>query len=267
MTASGKNTARVVVAGAETTMYKRTHALMALLTAVSFLTGCATSYDFKPLAVDGTSVTYDHGVPVTASSKLISAVQVQPLEINKQGRLVLGVAATNRSNHDFNFGVENVSVLDGAGNVLRVYTQAELVRQAKNRATWAAVAMEMSGAAAAYAANRNAYSTTTGYINSPRGITNFSATSYDPGAAAAGVAAASVATGAGLYAINEGLNNAISHYRGRVLQVTTIRPGNVYGGEVHTQRIALSKSAIVSIKVLVEGDEHEFRYKITKQGG
>jgi hypothetical protein len=226
------------------------------------LSGCATTYEITPLAIGTTTTRYEQGVPLTASNLASGSVQVKPVGVNDKGRLMFGVAAINQSQVPMNFGIENVSMFSDAGLPIRLFTHDELERQAKNAATWAAVAVAFAGAASAYAATQNAYSTTTGSIYGPRGTTNFISQTYNPTAATLGVGAASAATAAGLIAINRSLDDTIANLNGRILQTTTIDPGMIYGGQIVTDRVKLDKPQIVVIHVGFNNEDHEFRYNV-----
>ena len=236
--------------------------LFSAICASALLSGCATSYEITPLAIGATTTRYEQGVPMTASNLSAGSVQVKPIGVNDQGRLMFGVAAINHSPMPANFGIENVSMLSEAGIPIRIFTHVELERQAKNAATWAAVAVAFAGAASAYAATQNAYSTTTGSIYGPRGTTNFVSQTYNPTAATLGVGAASAATAAGLIAINRSLDETIANLNGRILQTTTIDPGNIYGGTIVLDRVKLDKPKIVVIHVGFNSEDHEFRYTV-----
>lgn len=226
------------------------------------LSGCATTYEITPMAIGATTTRYEQGVPMTASNLPSGSVQVKPVGVNDQGRLMFGVAAINQSPASVNFGIENVSMFSEVGLPIRLFTHDELERQAKNAATWAAVAVAFAGAASAYAATQNAYSTTTGSIYGPRGTTNFVSQTYNPTAATLGVGAASAATAAGLIAINRSLDDTIANLNGRILQTTTIDPGMIYGGQIVSDRVKLDKPKVVVIHVGFNNDDHEFRYTV-----
>jgi hypothetical protein len=228
----------------------------------ALLSGCATTYEITPLAIGTTTTRYEQGVPLTASNMPSGSVQVKPLGVNNQGRLMFGVAAVNQSPAPANFGIENISLFSDIGLPIRLFTHDELERQAKNAATWAAVAVAVAGADSAYAASQNAYSTTTGSIYGRHGTTNFVSQTYDPTAAALGVGAASAATAAGLIAINRSLDDTIANLNGRILRTTTIDPGQIYGGQVVSDHIKLDKPKIVVIHVGFNNDDHEFRYTV-----
>lgn len=142
------------------------------------LSGCATSCGMTPLAIGATTTRQPQGVPMTASNLASGSVRVKPVGVNDKGRLMFGVAAINQSSVPMNFGIENISMFSDAGLPIRLFTHDELERQAKNTATWAAVAVALAGAASAHAATQTACSTTTGSVYGPRGTTSFVSRTY-----------------------------------------------------------------------------------------
>lgn len=199
--------------------------------AAVMLSGCAVSYSVTPQATAGQEVRYLRGVPTVLEDRPNGAMQVTPLGVSQGGRVILGLAAFNKATANANFGIENLHSASAAGD-LKVYSKDELEHEARVRAEWAAFAAVLAGAAAGYAAQQNAYSTTNGYIATPRGVATFSAVSYDPTAAAIGTAGAAAATGYTLNSIKNNMDDTISHLNGAIIQTTTISPGESYGGEV-----------------------------------
>jgi hypothetical protein len=89
-----------------------------------------------------------------------------------------------------------------------------LAHEAKVKAEWQAVATHPASAAAAYSAQQITYSTTNGYVSGPRGFAAFSATTYDPAAAAIGTTAAGAATGYTLLSIKQSMDAILDHLNG-----------------------------------------------------
>jgi hypothetical protein len=211
-------------------MMKKPFAAAAAAVASALLAGCSVNYKITPTATGTQEIRYLRGTPTVFEDKSGGSLQMTPLGV-ADGRVVLGLAAFNKGTGGANFGVENLSS-DSLGNSLKVYTKDELEHEAKVRAQWQAAFAVLAGAAAAYAANQNAYSTTNGYVATRRGVATFSATTYNPAAAAIGTAAAGAATGYSLNSIKNNMDDTIAHLNGQMLQTTTVMPGDSYGGEV-----------------------------------
>ena len=77
--------------------------------------GCATTYESTPMAIGTTTARYEQGVPGMAFNLPSGSVQVKPIGVNDQGRLMFGVAAINQSPAPVNFGIENVLMFSDVG--------------------------------------------------------------------------------------------------------------------------------------------------------
>ncbi|WP_146193618.1 hypothetical protein [Sphingosinicella humi] len=240
---------------------------IALLAAASVvLSGCATTYSMTPITSASQTVRYDRGSPTTDFEKEFGAIQVTPVQVADDGKLVFAVAAFNKAETPSNFGVENISLETAEGEAIRVFTHDELVRQAKNKAMWASIATAMAGGLAAYAANQNAYRTTNANLYTPSGgVYHYTARTYDPAAAVVGTAAATAAAGAGIYAIQRTLDNTIANLGDRVLQTTTIDPGEAFGGQVVANELeGANYPRDVILTITWNGEEFPFRFRIDK---
>jgi hypothetical protein len=226
--------------------------------------GCAPTFTVTPLPDATQTLRYEQGTPTTFSDMASSSVQVTPLGVNNDRRLVFGVAAFNKGRAPSNFGVESLSLADDKVASVHIFTTEEIVHEAKVRAAWAQVAIALSGAAAAYAANANAYQTTNGYVAGPYGTSTFSATTYDPAAATLGTAAAVAGTAYGITAVQHSLDSSIANARTTMLQTTTVDPGSSYGGTTIADDIR-DYPQNVSLSVNWNGDVHVFKFNVTKQ--
>lgn len=228
------------------------------------LSACATTYGFSPHAEPSQTVRYSKGVPVIRSEGAKSVVQVSPLGIQQQnGRLTLAVVAYNTSEQSSEFGYENISLSDGVGQTVRLFDHSRLEREAKNAATWAAVGVALGGAAQAYNANQNAYTTTTATATGPRGTTTYRAQTYNPATAQALTALAAAETTVGMVAISNSLDRTLESLDGSILQTSTIDPGQSYGGHVVGDRMKLpGGTADFVLTVRYNEDVHTFRFTI-----
>lgn len=219
-----------------------------------------------PTAGAGQEVRFVQGVPTTFSDGSSSSVQVTPLGyIQDDNRFAFGVAAFNKGQAAFDFSLDDVHITSN-GIELKTYTRDALAREARNKAIWAGVAMALAGAAAAYAANQNAYRTTSGYVATPRGVATFSATTYDPALAYAGTAAASAATTYGIVSIKNSLDSTITRLNGSILQVNTIDPGASAGGQIVVDMPkAKNWPQPLEVSIGIKGAQHRFAFSMTKK--
>lgn len=229
--------------------------------AAATLSACATSYDVKPLAGEGQTIRYVQGQATTFAQGKNGSLQVTPLGVNEKGRLVFGVAAFNSASVASNFGIENVSA-QANGAPLRIFSQAELERMAKNDATIALVAAALvGGAAAAAAANSPTYSST---YSTPRGIYRYEAT--DRVAQAVAIGAATAATAVTMKEINDNLDGTLMALQNQVLQTTTLDPDTSFGGQVITDRVAIPTEGSLAALMTVNwnDDVYQFRWDVSK---
>lgn len=227
----------------------------------SLLAACASTYTHTPVPLQGQTVRYLQGQPTTLSEGRTSSLQVTPLGYNDAGRLSYAIAVFNNSSVLSNFGVENISA-SAHGSPVRIFTYSELERQAKNQATWAAVAVALSGASAAYAASTGPTSTSTTYT--PYGTYRTETTNRALQSAMVGAAAAGTAVS--MREIGQNLDNTLISLQNNVLQTTTVDPWTSYGGKIITDRVRQPTTTAVESGIIVNwnGETHEFKWNITK---
>jgi hypothetical protein len=236
--------------------------VIAAITAASMaVSACATSYTMAPKASADQTIRYVQGQATTYSDMAHGSVQITPIGVNEQGRLVFGVAAFNETDKASNFGIENV-VAGADGAPLRIFTHAEMERQAKNAATAALILTAIAGGAAAYAASQNATSTST--YTTPRGTYTYR--HYSPAQAQLGVALATAGTAASAKGIADTLDATLTGLSATVLQTTTIDPDEAFGGQVTTDRVKIpaERSLDAMLSVSWNGDMHVFHWDVSK---
>lgn len=247
-------------------MVRKFTSLVALIVMAVPSISQASTLAVDPLPGGNATVRYVRGTPTLQIDDANATVDVTPTALD-HGRLTFAVAAFNKSTTPFNFGVESVQAANGA-NVLHVWTKDELVKQAKNRATWAmigmAVAAGLAAGATAATAGRESYS---GSFYGGGHFYHYSGTYYNGTEAA--LATGAVAAG-GAYAIDRiqtGLDQLTAGLNNQILQTTTVDPGAGYGGIVVLDKLkakdALAQS--VSLNVRLNGHDYVFNFKPTKK--
>lgn len=240
--------------------------IVAACAAAALLAGCATTYSTTPVALGDQEVRYDRGVPTVTSAKQGSTVSVYPVGINERGRMVFQVAAFNSADQAFNFGVENVR-FEAAGSPTRLFTYAELEREARNEATAALVLTALAAGASAYAAQQNAYNTTSGYVTTSSGTSTFYARTYNPTAAAVGVSAATASGAYTMHQIQRNLDGTLQELGAKLLQTTTVDPGQSIAGTIVSDRVRVPSDASLrtQLRVQIRDEVHAFEFDTTKQ--
>jgi hypothetical protein len=243
----------------------RRKAAVLLGVAAMVLTGCGTAYSIAPIADASQQVRYERGTPTTYSEKQFGAVQVTPLGVNDDNRIGFGIAVYNKSGGPANFGTENLSLIQNDGSPGKVMTSAELEHEAKVKAGWQTFAVALAGGLQAYAASRNAVSTTQGTAYTPVGPVSYNSQTYNPALAQANAEIAGAETGLALHSIQESLERRLASIHGDTLQTTTINPDESYGGIAVVDELSSSNfPQDVMLHVNWNGEEHIFRFTIVK---
>ena len=229
------------------------------------LSGCATSYNWEPVATQGVETTYQHGVATAESRLQGSSVKVSPLGFNGEGQVQFGVAVFNSGKAAVEIKTSDITITGIDGSQIRVFDKETLERQVRNRAMIAAIAVAAAGGVSAAAAQQNAYSTTHATMRTPTGGTYvYSAQTYSPTAAAIGVTAATAATAVSLNQISNTLDQTIAGLNGVTLQRTTIQPGLSYGGVVTGDRLKNRYPQELTLAVAVGGETHNFKFVVSQ---
>ncbi len=236
------------------------------LVAVSvIIAGCSTTYVTKPVITAGQQLRYNRGTPTTLSEMKSGSVEVSPLGVDKDKRLVFGVAAFNGGSTPQNFGVENLSLSAADGSNVQLLTADELIHRAKRKAAWAAFFYALAGAANAYAATATANTTTMGTVYTPNGPATFVARTYNPALAYAGANAAAAQTQYNIAAVESRLDQTISSVQGQVLQTTTVDPGSSYGGDAVADGLGgddFPHNLVLTVHW--NNEDHIFRFTMTE---
>lgn len=205
----------------------------------------AGDFKSKPIPSDADSLSYYRGTPVVERATAFGKVRITAIG-EETGKPAFVVEILNESEAPINFGTENISVsVVGQKKPTIVYTANDIQRMVQNKANWAAFGAAMAGASA----------------------TN---TSYGSACGYGGCVTASVTTPNYIAQANAArqVRDIRNYEAGRIdelaqnyLQLTTVQPGESYGG-----RVAISKPkpkkwpAAVSMTVLGE----VFSFEMTK---
>lgn len=180
----------------------------------------------QPVQVGDETVRFNQGDWVVDLRQPTGAVQLRPSG-QDHGNAAFTIGIFNDGPSAINFDISNIRI-EGVSEPVRLLSKDEMVKKAKSRATWAAIATGLAGAAAAYsAANaRDHYRVTT---TTPRGTyrTFISAPAANRDLA---VAAIGAGTGYTLASIQNQLDQTRAALGEEMIQMTTVDPGDSYGG-------------------------------------
>lgn len=204
----------------------------------------AGDFTSKPLPIETDSLTYHRGTPVVERSTSFGKVRITSIG-EETGKPAFVVEILNESDTPINFGTENiVATIEGQKKPTQVYTANDIQRMVQNKANWAAALTAMAGASA----TNTSYGTACGY---GRCVT---ASVTTPNYFAQANAARQVS------AIRENEAGRIDELSQNYLQLTTVQPGEGYGG-----RVAISKPkpkkwpALLKLTVMGESFSFEMR--------
>jgi len=184
------------------------------------LPASAADFQSKPIPAEADSLTYYKGTPIVERTTTFGKVRITSIG-EETGKPAFVVEILNESETPLNFGTENISAsVAGQKKPTVVYTANDIQRMVQNKANWAAFGAAMAGASA----------------------TN---TSYGSACGYGGCVTASVTTPNYFAQANAArqVNDIRNNEAGRIdelsqnyLQLTTVQPGESYGG-----RVAISK--------------------------
>lgn len=226
------------------------------------LSACTTTrYTITPIDTHGAYISYHNGRPTTDLELRNGAVQVTPLGVEVNGRISFAVAGYNKLDEPVDFGAENFSARVG-GAWVPVCSYEDLEREAESAATWAAVAVALTGVATAVAATNEAYKTVDTTIHTPRGPRLARTTYYDPATAALGTAAATAITVGGVHLIDQELHATLDRLGHTILQTTTVGPQESWGGQIVVGRARGRMPYEVEVVAHWNDEEYRFRYRV-----
>lgn len=233
------------------------------------LSGCATSVQMKPVAMDGQQEIFVDGAPVLVSTKN-STVKIKRTSQAHDSRLrpkfVISIA--NNTSSPFVFGTENVSV-QCAAKPVKVFSYDELVAETNEKAKNAELSTAISGAFRANAASSNAgltHHNGSVYSNSGESAT-YSGNSYNALAAQQARSIEDAKTDAEIAAIRNNATQGLAYYSANILKKNTLTPGSALTGDVLTAPILPPEKETeseVGVTVNAGGELHQFRFLVQK---
>ena len=237
--------------------------VMLALCAVSVSVPATAKDVIQPVQVGEETVRFNQGDWVLDLRQPTGAVQLRPAG-QDHGNAAFTIGVFNDGPSALNFDITNIRI-EGVSEPVRLLSKDEMVQKAKSRATWAAIATGLAGAAAAYsAANaRDHYRVTS---HTPRGTyrTHFSVPAANRDLAAAAITAG---TGYTIANIQNQLDQTKAALGDEMIQMTTIDPGDSYGGTIFLTRFKkASVSGQMRIVVTLHGVDYPFAVRWAKKG-
>lgn len=255
-------------------------AVLLLLGILFILGGCATSYEVKPIAQNGTEIQFQNGSECLISDKInIATIAPQDgIHYRSKRRAMFVVAVKNESSKKFNFFNQNIKVKyndqDGSVFLLSVYSYEDLVAEERRRQAWAAIGAgleamgdSMSAANAGYSNTYGSYSgnSYSNYGSNYQHSGTFSAQTYDYGAAQAAQNAARAKSDANFRRIAEDARKNNAHLANSILRKHTVMPQQWHGGEIQFDLPKLTPNGNLIFTVDTNGEIHSFNFSIKRE--
>ena len=232
-------------------MYRNLRGTVAIVALAMPIAAQAAPADvLQPVQAGAESVRFDRGDYIVDHPGRRAAVQIRAMP-SDHGHLSFVVAVMNTGAEAINIDVGNIRV-DGIAEPVSVLTRAQMEHMAANRAGWAKALMIVGGglAAAAQATQRNHY---TAVAATPRSFAAVNASTACGGCQIA--ASETIAqTGSTLDQIQYRLDETRRQLGEQMLQLTTVFPGQSYGGRIFLSRFKHAPNDQVRLSVQV-GDE------------
>jgi len=233
------------------------------------LSGCATSVQMKPVAVDGQQEIFVDGAPVLVSTKG-STVKIKRTSQSHDSRLrpKFSISIANNTSSPFTFGTENISV-QCANKPIKVYSYDELVTEVNEKTRSAELSTAISGAFRANAAATNAGNTRHNgsvYSNSGGSATYYES-SYNAGAAQQARNSEDAKTQVEIADVRNNAAQGLAYYSANILKKNTLNPGGTLTGDVLTVPILPPEKETeseVDVTVNAGGELHQFKFLVQK---
>lgn len=232
-------------------MYRNLRGAVAIVAIATPIAAQATPADvLQPIQAGAENVRFDRGDYIVDLPGRRAAVQIRAMP-SDHGQLSFVVAVMNTGAEAINIDVGNIRV-DGTAEPVSVLTRAQMEHKAANRAGWAKALMIVGGglAAAAQVSQRNHY---TAVAATPHSFAAVSASTACGGCQiAAGETMAR--TGSALDQIQYRLDETRQQLGEQMLQLTTVFPGQSYGGRIFLSRFKHAPTDQIRLNVQV-GEE------------
>lgn len=216
----------------------------------------------QPVQVAQESVRFDRGDFVVDQASKHAAVQVRPASDN-HGQMSFVIMVMNTGPQPINIDVANIRV-EGTDRPVQLVTRAAMEQKAVRRAGWNKFFTRLAGglAASAQANQMNSYSATT---YTPFGT--FS-TSVDVPCDSCQVAAALTLarTAARVNQIRAELDGTRDALRQQAFQITTIYPGQMYGGRIFLSKFKPKPMSPIRLVVMVGDEAFPFAFRFAPDG-
>lgn len=218
-----------------------------------------------PVRVDDETARYSRGLATLHRETAVGTVELSLHPVTKKSQVTFDVALFNASSAPVNFGIENISVqIDGVPVAVPSREQLASAEKNKTRSRQIGTALVAGVVAGVASTASNDYTYYRG-VRTPRGVYGQAVHVEDDTPGVVG-AIASVAAGALVISgMERKLNQTLATINGRVLETTTIDPGNSAGGMIVVP-ITSPAPHEITVQVRSSGAVYAFAMRLTPSG-
>lgn len=231
----------------------------------TLLTACATPVtNVEPVPLKGQSLIFQagNGLVNSIAQNSMVALQAGSQTLSSDQHLVLVVGVFNSSPQSFDVSPENIEVLVN-GHSAKLETREDRVTSAKRKRFGQILLMSWATAGDRDRANAAGYSSHEGTIRSGGQTATYSGTTYNPEVASQAQTEALARNQSMASSINSKADASIASFDAMSFMKTTLPPNAAYTGAVTlADKLQISTSADVNIRVNAGGDVHEFLVKL-----
>lgn len=216
----------------------------------------------QPVPYGNETLRHAQGQPTIEVRGRNGTIQITPLPMD-HGCVNFGLIAFNHSNRPANIDLANVTIFvgDAPATVLTVH---DLQKRADKRAFWTSVAIAaVGGVAAGVAAASSSHATVR--THTPRG-SYVSRVSYRDGSSSLNGAIIAGGTAAAVGSVQEKADRIRAAIGDEILQLTTIDPGDAYGGRVVIDKIKAPPPQTIMMSVEWNGEVYTTKWQLVPEG-
>lgn len=241
-------------------MFKASPAVMALLAMTATTTVEAAAPILQPIPFGSATLRHSQGAPTVEVRGRGGMIQVTPLPMD-HGSISFGVVVFNQGGRPADIELSNVTVFVG-DTPAGVLSLAELQKKANSRAFWTSVAVAAAGGLAAGIAAASS-SHTTIRTSTAHGSSVTRINYHDGAANSALLSGATI--GAATSVQRHGKQVAAS-LGDDILGLTTVDPGDSYGGRVVVDKIKQPLPQTITLSVAWNGEVYATKWQLVPAG-
>lgn len=216
----------------------------------------------QPVPYGNATLRHYQGQPSVAIHGRAGAVEIAPLAMD-HGCVNFGVTVFNVSGHPADISLDDVTVFVGDAPA-EILTASALEKRADKRAFWTSMAVAaLGGLGAGLAATNSSHATIRS--SGPHG-THITRIAYHDGSNSANAALISGSTIGIAGSVQEKGRREAAAARDEILGLTTVDPGDAYGGRVVIDKIKAPLPQTIMVSVKWNGEVYVSKWQLVPDG-